>query len=478
MASAKSSFKKSPAAQLEAGLAAIMPGRKGRSYWPYRPHPQQEKFLALEDLEALYGGAAGGGKSDALLMGALEYVHVPGYAALLLRRTFSDLALPGAIMDRAHTWLQGQAKWDDDTKTFWFPEGGRLTFGYLKTSQDRFRYQSAEFQYIGFDELTQFPELWYTYMRSRLRKPSHGPLSDVPLRLRGATNPGGIGHQWVRSRFIVGENLLPFVPAKLADNPSVDAASYREALSGLDEATRAQLEDGNWDADRSRLMYAFDPERNLLDAHPPFLTNYGLGLDFGYDDACAFVEWGWNLKHHQRKVYLTRSHKQTKLVPSDAADFIRQWSQERPYDFIVGDTQGMGRTYALECRKRYGIPVEAADKQNKRGYVSLFNGALEDAEILIAPGNAPLIVEMNIIPWNADRSNAEEGFENHLTDAALYGWRRAAYWAAPRLAEAPHETQAAKQAREEAEYAASLQKDIRRASSKRSAWFRSMMRRR
>src|SRR4051812_27808590 len=71
------------------------------SYCPHDPseNPKQAAFLVCPNLEAFYGGAAGGGKSDALLAGGLEYVDVPGYAAILFRRTYADLALPGALMD-------------------------------------------------------------------------------------------------------------------------------------------------------------------------------------------------------------------------------------------------------------------------------------------------------------------------------------------------------------------------------------------
>ena len=91
-------------------------------YIPHRPTTKQAAFLALTEREALYGGAAGGGKSDALLMAALMFADVPGYAAILFRRTFADLALPQALMARAHEWLQGtDAHWNERDKTWTFP---------------------------------------------------------------------------------------------------------------------------------------------------------------------------------------------------------------------------------------------------------------------------------------------------------------------------------------------------------------------
>ena len=457
-------------ADVERGVAALLPPRPGRSYWVHSPYPRQAEFLALDDAEALYGGAAGGGKSDALLMGALEHVHVPGYAGLLLRKTFKDLSLPGAIMDRAKTWLAGTgAVWEDDAKTFTFPGGGRLVFGYLQTDKDRFRYQSAEFQYVGFDEVTQFPGRWYTYLSRRLRRPASGPLSRVPLRLRAASNPGGIGHEWVRRRFVDGP--LPFIPALLSDNPSVDAEAYLKNLSVLDAHTARQLRDGVWAADSSGLVYRYQPHLDAGHAPPP-LDPYVLGVDFGYSDACAFVEFGWS--EASRTVYITRVHREEGMTPSDAAEHVRRWMNQREYDRIVADVGGLGKGYAEEGRRRFQIPYTPAQKTDKRGYISLFNGALERGELKVLPGCDELLGEWSELPWNEDRSDYAEGFLDHLSDSALYGWREASAWTVDLPAEEPFETQAAKVAREEAEVEERITRSWTRKGG-RNEWARRML---
>lgn len=221
-------------------------------YIPHKPTDKQFEFLLYSDiLEGFYGGAAGGGKSDAILMAALQFVQIPKYSALILRRTYADLALPEALMDRAQEWLAGtNARWHADTKTWTFPTGSTLTFGYLDYERSKYRYQGAAFQFISFDEVTQFSEPMYQYLFSRLRR-----LEDscVPIRMRAASNPGDIGHDWVKRRWILPspnelqkENRF-FVPAFLEDNPHLDTASYEVVLGKLDPVTREQLRRGNWD---------------------------------------------------------------------------------------------------------------------------------------------------------------------------------------------------------------------------------------
>lgn len=158
-------------------------------------------------------------------------------------------------MDRAHEWLgPTDAHWSDATKTWEFPSGATLTFGYMETPRDHYRYQSSEFQFIGFDEITQLREMQVRYMFSRLRRAKHIP---VPLRLRGASNPGGVGHVWVKQRYII-EGILagrPYIPASLSDNPHLDHQEYIRSLSNLDPITRQQLLEGNWDVREGKTMF-------------------------------------------------------------------------------------------------------------------------------------------------------------------------------------------------------------------------------
>lgn len=260
---------------------AVANTQTNHPWCPQTPTPHQQLFLDLDGEEAFFGGAAGGSKSSALLMAALQYVSVPKYAAILFRRTYTDLTLPDALMSRAREWLNGTAaRWIDKEKTWKFPSGATLTFGYLESENDKYRYQGSAYTFIAFDELTQFTKTQYLYLFSRLRRLAG---VDIPLRMRSASNPGGIGAEWVYERFIPDDfspemaetprvftkeglddrgnaTIRYFIPARLQDNPYLDRPSYEHSLDNLDPVTREQLLRGDWQIrHRGDIYWMFDP---------------------------------------------------------------------------------------------------------------------------------------------------------------------------------------------------------------------------
>jgi predicted phage terminase large subunit-like protein len=237
-------------------------------YCPLNPTARQEAFLRLQVREALYGGAAGGGKTIALLMGALQYCDVPGYHALIVRISLQELQLPGNLIELSHDWLTAtKAAWNGELKQWRFPGRGRtgaggatLTFGYLADPADVQRYAGSSFSYLGFDELTRFPETHYRRMVRVLRQPtglnagavaSDGTrLADVPLRIRSASNPGGPHHEWVKTRFVdpgTRAGGVVFLPSRLVDNPHIDQDTYTATLAELPPAERERLLHGDWE---------------------------------------------------------------------------------------------------------------------------------------------------------------------------------------------------------------------------------------
>lgn len=220
---------------------------------PKTPHPKQVEFLNNYKREVLFGGAAGGGKSAALLMAALQYVHVPAYNAILLRKTFADLENADALIDVSLDWLSNtRAKWNANKLRWTFPSGATLAFGHLKDPTSHLNYKGAQFQFIGFDEASDIRAHQMDYLRTRLRRVRTTP---VPLRVRYGTNPGGISHIWLKERFGVDNGgafgktteFREFIPSRIADNPSLLADEYIENLMDVsDPLIRQQLLEGVW----------------------------------------------------------------------------------------------------------------------------------------------------------------------------------------------------------------------------------------
>ena len=350
---------------------------------PQKPFGRQARFLIYPSEEAFYGGQAGGGKSSALLMSALQYVeekHIPEgqnklkYNALIIRRTLEDLDMPNAIMDRAKQWLlpkedEGLLVWKDQKKRFIFNSGATLTFRYLSHNKHLNSYQGAELQFVGFDELTQFPENQYNYLHSRLRKLED---SDIPIRMRGASNPGGIGHDWVKKRFVDDDSKLPFIPSAYTDNQYLNQDEYSKQLDKLDELTRLQLKYGDWNAVlKSGLLVSRDSLNNSLISYkntystwqPSFCT---IGIDpasTGHDKFAMSCLVYFN----NGNIVLVDLDSTPLAYPEELLrNFIIRNSHWNPYIINFEQEPGSDSAYALkhwqailrDLVKKYGITVK------------------------------------------------------------------------------------------------------------------------
>jgi len=229
-------------------IERVIPGIEANPYIPLFPSPRQAVFLGIEEREALFGGAAGGGKSIALLMDALQYAQVPGYAALLMRRTYPELAAAGGLIPVSKEWLgPTNAVYNESRHQWTFPGGVTLSFTHVQNDKAADLIgRGPTYQGLYYDEATTFSEYQYRTIQSRLRRPESGPLSRVPLKVRAATNPGGESHSFFKQRFLVEDR--PFVRSLLTDNPGIDQAGYRQSLEeALDPVQLARMLDGDWD---------------------------------------------------------------------------------------------------------------------------------------------------------------------------------------------------------------------------------------
>ncbi len=419
---------------LRARAAKLTP----KTYLPHALHARQREFMALTELEVLFGGAAGGGKSDALLAGAIEFADRPRFSSLILRRTLTALKLRGSIMDRANDWLAPtDAQWSAIDKKWTFPSGATLQFGYCDDVRDLDRYKSAEFHYIGIDELTEWPEEWYGFLFSRIRR-----LKDdkMPLKMRAATNPDGVGAEWVRRRFNIPENEIVtgairspgrvFLPARAEDNPSLDIEGYEkslEAMTGSRESVAfQQLRWGRWIRSGEGLVYgSFDTRRDVTQACPK-LDRYVLSISRGLNDVTGFSVLGW--RNHERVVYVESAWNFVG-APSAAASIARGIA-ERTGDrlmCIIGDTSELGEGYNGDARERFDLPMQPATVEHRRGYIDLLNDALKAGMLLlVGPNTKDLVDEWITLPWNDARTVEQPGHAKRCANATLYGWHACA----------------------------------------------------
>lgn len=332
----------------------------------WSPQPRQVAFMARPEWEALYGGAAGGGKSDAIVMEALRQVHIPHYKALILRKTYPQLA---ELIDKSLRYYPRafpKARYNDSKHTWTFPSGAKIIFGSMQYSKDKTKYQGQAYDFIAFDELTHFTWEEYSYLFSRCRP--NGP--GTRCYIRSTANPGGVGHAWVKDRFITaappmttvwmdiqhkdpeGNDVITrrgriFVPAKVTDNPALlrNDPEYIASLASLPAAERAALLDGDWNSFTGQVFteWVNDPAgyETRIRSHviKPFIIPEGWriyrGLDWGFSRPFSV---GWYAVDPNRRLYRVRElygctgepNVGVKWEPSRVANEIRRIEGEDP----------------------------------------------------------------------------------------------------------------------------------------------------
>lgn len=399
----------------------------------------QTEFLAAGETDVLYGGAAGGGKSYAMLVDPLRYAHRAAHRALIIRRSMPELR---ELIDKSRE-LYPKAfpgcKYREVEKMWNFPSGAKIEFGFLERDADVYRYQGQAYSWIGFDEITHLPtEFSWNYLASRLRTTD----SEITPYMRCTANPGGVGAHWVKKRYIdpcvpdtsfEGADGLTrkFIPARLEDNPYLaEDGRYEQMLKALPATQRKQLLEGNWDVNEGAAFTEFTLEEHVI---PPFEIPVHWerlkGIDYGYasESACIWAA----IDPSDSTLIIYRELYRKGLTGQDLGYMITEMEIQDPFSVAgVLDTAAWNRTGTTgptvgETLVKQGHKLRRADKNRIQGkiqlheYLRLQQTGRPRLQIF---NNCPnLIRELQSIPL--DKANPEDvdtKAQDHAYDALRY----------------------------------------------------------
>ena len=425
------------------------------------PGPQTD-FLSASEQEVLYGGAAGGGKSFAMLADPVRYFNNPLSNKLLVRRSTEELRELISVSKQLYPRAIPGIKFLEREKTWIAPSGASLWLSYLDRDDDVSRYQGQAFNWIGFDELTQWPSPFaWNYMRSRLRTTRNSGLS---LYQRGTTNPGGAGHSWVKKTFVdpapnntafnatdpeTGEDIVwpnghtkqgqplfkrRFIPATLFDNPYLaEDGLYEANLLSLPEHQRKQLLEGNWDVNEGAAFTEWNKNIHVIE---PFEIPSGWArfraCDYGYGSYTGVV---WIAVAPDEQLIVYREMYCSKVIATDLADMVleAEYGEKIRYGVLDsslwhnrGDTGPSLAEQMVQkgCRWRpsdrsKGSRVAGKNELHRRLQVDDFT---EEPRIVFFNTCINIISQIPALPL--DKNNSEDvdtNSEDHLYDALRYG---------------------------------------------------------
>lgn len=430
----------------------------------FKPNPgPQTDFLSSSEREVLYGGAAGGGKSFAMLADPLHGLNSPGFSGLLVRHTTEELRELIQKSQELYPRAIPGIKWSERKSQWISPRGGRLWMSYLDKDMDVTRYQGQAFNWLGFDELTQWssPYAW-DYMRSRLRS---ADAKELGLYMRATTNPGGSGHSWVKKMFIdpsrpnkafwatnietsetirfpvghskEGQPLFKrrFIPASLFDNPYLsESGDYEAMLLSLPEHQRKQLLEGNWDVNEGAAFPEFNRKIHVVDPIniPTNWTKFR-ACDYGYGSYTGVV---WIAVSPSEQLIVYRELYCSKVTATDLADMILEaevddgtirygvldsslWHKRGDTGPSLAEQMNMKGCRWRPSDRSKGSRIAGKNELHRRLQVDDFTG---EPQLVFSSTCTNTIAQIPAIPL--DKRNPEDvdtNSEDHLYDALRYG---------------------------------------------------------
>ena len=400
----------------------------------------QTDFLAASEKDVLYGGAAGGGKSFAMLIDPLRYCHIKEHRALILRRSMPELR---ELIDKSRELYPKAfkgAKFREVEKLWNFPSGAKIEFGFLEKDADVYRYQGQAYSWIGFDEITHLPtEFGWNYLASRLRTTN----PNLETYLRCTANPGGVGAQWVKKRYVEasepnktfkGKDGLTrkFIPALLQDNPYLaEDGEYERMLQSLPAVQRRQLLEGNWDVAEGAAFAEFTPDVHVITPFElPAWWERVKGIDYGYAaESCCL--WG-AIDPDDKTIIIYRELYRKGLTGEALADTITQM-EENEVKSIPGvlDTAAWARTGYTgptigETLVNRGHKLRRADKNRIAGKTQIHEHLRQREgagrpRLQIFSNCVNLIKELQGIPLSASNpEDVDTKASDHAYDALRY----------------------------------------------------------
>ncbi|MDE2096743.1 MAG: terminase family protein [Patescibacteria group bacterium] len=432
-------------------MTTTLLGRPTKVQREWRAQPRQRDFLRATEFAVLYGGAAGGGKSDALLIdGIRTCVKYAGAGVLFLRRTYADLVKPRAAIPRSHELLNGTGpQWRGDEHSWQFPNGSVLQFGHLQHETSIYSYQGSQPDRVEWDELTQFERGQFWFLTSRVRTVIPG----LQPGIRAGTNPGNVGHQWVKEVFIDPapantsfeireENQTMsarFVPAKVQDNRAlldVDPG-YVDRLGMLPPDLRRAYLDGDWDIFAGQFFSEWRREKHVC---KPFAIPHNWprwrSTDYGY--GAPFCTLWFARDPATRRIYVYRELYRTGLTAEQQAVWVRKSSEGETClahyaDPSMWSKQPNGQSIA-QMYAAQGVDLTKANNDRPAGWTRLHKALDGDEpEVQVFETCVNLIRTVpSLVHDSHDVEDLDTDGEDHAADAWRYGMMGEPRQAAPR----------------------------------------------